>query len=357
VSGQRKITLGVELGRGPSAVVHRAILESESFVRRAFAAKVYDLSASDEPDSALVALGRAAQRGAYVVHPNAVQIHEMLLSGRSRAIVLTELVEGTTLARLFSALAGAGRRLPLDLALFITTEIADALSGARHATTPEGLSAGMAHLDVSAHQVLLSQHGEVKLSDFGLSQVSRWGSSVRSVQGVAGRAATMAPELARGNPGDMRSDVFSLGLLLREMLVGPRFGSDVPEPLVLQHVRDGHVPPTFTEMQLHPEVRAILARATEVDPARRFPHATAMAYELRRVALPLGVGDGRLFLRSLLAELGAPEIEAVDPDTDEHEVLSSEETTREIPGDRESGLILKAASARGAAARKAERGE
>jgi serine/threonine-protein kinase len=331
--------------------VYRAVLETDAFVRRPVAAKLYDVSSSDEPDVALVAIGRAVQRGAYVVHPNAVQILDMSLVDRARALVITELVEGTTLASLMGSLGQSGRRLPLDLALFIATEIAEALSGARIAQTPEGVSAGMAHLDVSAHQVLLSQHGEVKLSDFGLAQVSRWGSSVRSLQGLAARAASMPPEIARGCAGDLRSDVFSLGILLREMLVGPRFGADVSETKALEHARDGFIPPTFSEMQLHPELRTILHRATEPDPSRRYPHATAMAYELRRVSLPLGVGDGRMFLRSMIAETAIPELEPIDPDTDEHDALE-EITPREgqplqpYQADRESGLILKATRSR-----------
>src|SRR5205814_1234942 len=100
----------------------------------------------------------------------------------------------------------------LDLALFIATEIAEALSGARTATTADGLLAGMAHLDLAAHQVLLSQHGEVKLTDFGLAGSNRWGSSVRSIRAIASRAAAMSPEIARGRVGDTRSDVFSLGV-------------------------------------------------------------------------------------------------------------------------------------------------
>jgi serine/threonine protein kinase len=341
--GRRKVTLVAELGRGSAAVAYRAILETDSFVRRPVVVKLYDLGSSDEPESALITLGRAAQRAGYVVHPNAVQTYELAMIDRRHALVITELVEGTTLASFMARRARVGRRIPLDLALFVTTEIAEGLSGARMATTPEGVHAGIAHLDVTTQQVLLSNFGEVKLSDFGLGQVARWGSGVRSRQsghGLASRAASTAPEMARGRAGDTRSDVFSLGIVLREMLIGPRFAADVTETQALEHARDGHVPPTFLELQIHTEVRAILQRALEVDPARRYPHATAMAYDLRRVGLSMGVGDGRMFLRSLIAELGALE-EPIDPITDEHPSLD-EITPREIPGDRESGLVLKA---------------
>ena len=72
----------------------------------------------------------------------------------------------------------------------------------------------------------------------------------------------MAPEIARGRAGDTRSDVFSLGVILREMLIGPRFPSTLSEAQALEHARDGFVPTTFLELQLPKEVRSIMARVT-----------------------------------------------------------------------------------------------
>jgi serine/threonine protein kinase len=360
--GRRKVILLAELGRGTAATAYRAILETDSFIRRPVVVKIFDLSSSDEPDAALVGLGRAAQRAAYVVHPNAVQTYEMALVGRNHAAVVTELVEGTTLERLVRGQArageagGGGRRIPLDLALFITTEIAEALSGARVATTPDGTHAGMSHLDVSLHQVLLSFHGEVKLSDFGLAQVALWGSRIRTIQSISERWASVAPEVAQGRAGDTRSDVFSLGIIFREMLIGPRFAPDVSDAEAVEHTRDGFIPPTFLELQLPPEVSRILRRALEPDPSRRYSHATAMAYELRRVALSMGVGDGRMFLRNAIAEQTAmatippPATQTlapfeVDAETTEELEIADIETPRLVE-DRTSGLILKAGSTR-----------
>ncbi len=360
LTSRRRITLVSELGRGGAAIVHRGILEGD--LRRAVAVKVFDLSSSDEPEGAIVSMARAAQRAACVVHPNVVQVIDFAAFDDNRqAALVQELVEGTTLARLVEAHARAGRKLPLDLALFVATEIAEALSGARMATTPEGLLAGLAHLDLAMHQVLLSMHGEVKLSDFGLAAAARWGSSVRTMRAITLRAASMAPEIARGGPGDTRSDVFSLGILLREMLVGPRFAPDVTEAQALEQARDGFVPSTFLELQLPADVRAILRQALELDPARRYPHATAMAYELRRVALSMGVGDGRVFLRAAVASLCSSQSVTVAPPAASRarSLFHDDEATEEldldavrlpssIPPDRSSGLIRKAGPERDA---------
>jgi serine/threonine protein kinase len=348
LSSRRKLTLLDELGNGSAGVVYKALVECDAFVRRLVAVKIFDLGASDEPESALLSLGRAAQRAAYIVHPNVVQTFEMAHVGPNQVAVLTELVEGTTLDRLLAFHARAGRRLPLDLALFIATEIAEALSGARVAATPEGVHAGLAHLDVSPHQALLSFHGEVKLSDFGLAQIARWGSGVRRVSGTGHRWASVAPEIATGRGGDARSDVFSLGVLLREMLLGPRFGPEVSDAEALEHARTGHVPSTFLELQLAPPLRAILSHALEPDPARRYTHATAMAFELRRVALKMGVGDGRVFLRTAIAEQTTaatipPPASATttDPDTKDEKVRRIVGAGPDDDGDRSSGLMLR----------------
>ncbi|HEY2509873.1 MAG TPA: serine/threonine-protein kinase [Polyangiaceae bacterium] len=356
LGGRRHLKLLAELGRGSVATVYRGVVETEGLVRRKVAVKLFDLSVTDDPEAALASLGEAAQRAAHVAHPNVVGIHELIVPEPGWAALILDLVEGVTLERFMARYTDQGRRVALDQALFITAEIAQALSGARIATTPEGAIGGLSHLDVAPHQVLLSHHGEVKLSDFGLAQVARGASGVRSLGTRAAASwASVAPEIAKGRPGDARSDVFSLGLLLREMLIGPRFPRDLSAGEVLEHAREGRVPPTFLELQLAPEIAAILRRALEPDPSRRYAHATAMAFELRRVALSMGVGDGRVFLAASVVEAAAAISAAADaerPSTVRVTQMIDEATTelfldledfapRPEP-DRPSGLIRKA---------------
>ena len=347
LSGRRKLTLGRELGRGSASKVLRAVVETDHYVRRAVALKVFDCVTPEEQEAGVSSLARAVQRAACIRHPNVVDTYELIVLETKQPAILSELIEGTTLAALIERHARVGRRVPLDLALFIATEIAEALHGARTATTAEEMQAGVAHLDLATCEVLLSWNGEVKVSDFGIGHATRFGSSVRSLRAIAQRASTMAPEIARGRAGDTRSDVFSLGIILREMLIGPRFPSTFSEAQALEHARDGFVPTTFLELQLPKEVRSIIARAIEIDATRRFPHATALAYELRRVALSMGVGDGRVFLRNALAQdheiaaLSAARL-VVDPEacTDEIEAIGPLSPR----ADRTSGLIRKAGS-------------
>ena len=297
----RSLRVCAQLGRGTGATVYRGACEARFGVQREVAVKVFDIIASDEQDAVTSTLATAARRSACVRHPNVVRIEDFGVFEPAQPFMVLELVEGRTLARLLGRLARRSERLPLDLALFIGLEVAEGLEGARVAVSPEGTRLGMTHGELAASDVLLSWHGEVKVGDFGVGAASRTASGVRFIGGMAQRVRVLAPEVARGKPGDARSDVFSLGVLLREMLVGPRFPSFTGDSQALAWAREGVVHQSIFEPQPPPLLRAVLTRSLERDPARRYPHAGALALELRRAALGMGVGDGRTFLRAALA--------------------------------------------------------
>jgi serine/threonine-protein kinase len=296
----RRVRLGGQIGRGTVASVHRGVIEGGYGIRRAVAVKLYDVIASDEHEVVLSALSSAAQRSACVRHPNVVRVEEFGLAGPAQPFMVEELVEGRTLAALLEHVARRRVRLALDVGLFIGVEIAEGLAGARLATTPDGMRQSVAHGELAASDVLLSWHGEVKVSDFGFAAAARAATGVRSIRSLAPRVRALAPEVARGQAGDSRSDVFSLGVLLREMLVAPRFPAAVSDAEAIGWVRDGVVHQSMFEPQLPPALQAIISRAIERDPVRRYPHAGVFAYELRRVGLAMGVGDGRTFLGAAL---------------------------------------------------------
>lgn len=313
LSLDRIVTLGDTIGRGASASVYRGTIEGPFRLRRAVAVKVFDVLPSEHREAVLGAIARVARRAAFVRHPNVAAIYDLGFVGNAQPVVVSELVDGPSLAALVDAYAAANRRFPPDLALFIACEIVEAFTGARDALTPEGERVHLVHLGVSARDVLLSQAGEVKLTDFGVAAALQPGSGVRSLRALVRRAATLAPEVARGEAADARSDVFAVGIVLREMLVGRRFPADIPEGEALRLARDGYVDTPMFEPKLPEALSAVIRRALEVDPRDRWPHVATMGFELRRVCLSMGVGDARVFLRSALAEMLPGSF--YDPDT------------------------------------------
>ncbi len=302
LADDRVVSLGAEIGRGVGATVYRGVLESPYRLRRPVACKIFSAVPSDSRDEVVTAVARAARWGALVDHPNVAATYEITVLGDSQPVILSELVDGWPLGELLRAYTRNGRRLPLDVGLFIASEIAEGLAGARETRTVEGIRREIVHHDLSPRDVLLSRRGEVKITDFGISRALRSGSSIRSIRALTERIVTMAPEIVRGSLSDARSDVFSLGIMMREMLVGPRFAPNLSDQDAVKQAREGHVEIGVFEPKLPEPLASILRRAIEIDPKARYPHAGALAYELRRACLSLGVGDGRLFLRNAIDE-------------------------------------------------------
>src|SRR3989338_1788733 len=154
---------------------------------------------------------------AHLKHPNIVDVYDHNFEAENPYLVM-EYVEGGELREVLRMLRREKRILPLPLAAFVVSEIAKALSFAHDRRNPKsGEPFHIVHRDVSPSNILLSIHGDVKLSDFGIAKSSLQ-SSVTQVGQIKGKFRYMSPEQAEGNPLDRRSDVFSLGLVFYECL-------------------------------------------------------------------------------------------------------------------------------------------
>lgn len=295
----RPVQLLDVVGRGTYAQVSRALFGAGGGLQRLLAAKIFSSIASDELAEVEASLLRAAQRTACVDHPNVVRTYDV---GRwnGQPVIFSELVDGVSLAALHDAYAENGRRLPLDLALFIAVEIAEGLAAAHAARGFDGEPLGVLHHALSARDVLLSWRGEVKVCDFEMSVACAASSSIRSASSIAGRVSSMAPEVAQGDAPDARADVFAFGVLLRELLVGPRFRPGISGAEAVRLARDGFLEPVTFQPRLPRELETIMERALEVNPEARYANAYALVSDLRPVTLSMGVGDGRYFLRRTL---------------------------------------------------------
>jgi serine/threonine protein kinase len=247
-----------------------------------------------------------------LMHSNIAQVLDLGVSA-GRYFLVLELVDGWDLGRVLHRAATAGVRFPRELALHVTTEVCRALAYA-HAKTDAETQAplGIVHRDVSPHNILLSEQGEVKLTDFGIAKAmnkrEHTGAGV-----VKGKVAFMSPEQAMGKSIDARSDLFALGTILYLLVTRTRPFEGPSDLETLLRVQKGDFrAPEEAAPDLQPEVAAVVARAMRKDPAERYQSADEMLSDVERVARtafrPVGQTELKRWLTDLAARDGAPPI-------------------------------------------------
>ncbi len=169
-----------------------------------------------------------------------------------------------------------GRKLLPERALGITVEVLDALDYSHRA--------GIVHRDIKPANVMLTPTGEVKVMDFGIARaISEGTSAMTQTAAVVGTAQYLSPEQARGETVDSRSDVYSTGCLLYELLVGrPPFVGDSPFSVAYQHVREQAEPPSVHNPDLEPAVDAIVMKALAKRVEDRYSGAAEMQADIQR---------------------------------------------------------------------------
>ncbi|MGH2901634.1 MAG: serine/threonine protein kinase, partial [Solirubrobacteraceae bacterium] len=205
--------------------------------------------------------------------------------------LVMEYVDGKDLGAIQRSLETMRRRIPFDLVLHMGAEICEALEHAHSARAPDGKSMSLVHRDVSPSNVLLSRAGEVKLTDFGIAK--RAESEATGHGAVRGKFAYISPEQARNEHLDPRSDVFSVGILIWELITNRRLFSGLGDIEALRAVREGQAPrPREIDGRLSAEVDALIMSALARD-VRNRPTAGQLGAKLRslRYALEITVGD------------------------------------------------------------------
>jgi hypothetical protein len=222
---------------------------------------------------------REAQLGGRLQHPNIVQVFEWgQVDGQ--LFLAMEFVDGLDLRVAGARLRHDDLRWPLPLSLHIACEVLRGLDYAHRAKDEDGVSLDIVHRDVSPSNVLLSRDGAVKVCDFGIATGLHDAASLPHT--VRGKYAYMSPEQASGEKADLRSDLFSVGILLWEMITGARLYRTESEIGTLELAQKGRVPSLAdTSLPGRGGLQAILDRALARDPAARYP--TAM--ELRRALI------------------------------------------------------------------------
>jgi len=223
-----------------------------------------------------------AKLAAQLSHPNIIHIYDLGKIANDYFIAM-EYVEGRDLRTIGNLARQKRLPIPVGLSLLIAHHLAGALDHAHHKRDFEGRALGLVHRDVSPQNVLISRDGDIKLCDFGIAKaVTQAGQT--QIGALKGKLQYMSPEQAWGRPVDARSDIFSLGTLLFEMLTGERLFAGDSEISVLEAVREGKVKsPREIDPSISAEIDAITRRALAHDPADRFQSAGEMEQRLGAV--------------------------------------------------------------------------
>ncbi|MCA1642932.1 MAG: protein kinase [Acidobacteria bacterium] len=302
------------LGEGGTGAAYEA---QDLRLRRAVVVKVLRAAVGDAGEEAERRLLAEARRAASISHPNVAAVYEV---GRADDLpyIVMERVEGETLARRLA-------REPFDLrsALDTAAAIADAL-GAAHARS-------VIHCDVKSSNVMLARDSTVKVLDFGLAQLS--GQTERAFEGAGGVASAssslplsgqtlaqtagacrvggtvgyMSPEQLRGEPLDARTDIFSLGVVLYEMVAGRKPFAGATAADTLRATLEEEPPPLGTQRDDVPlELEGIARRALAKDRAERYQSAREMGEDLRRLSARLDPAGARSELPAANAPAATP---------------------------------------------------
>ena len=263
----RRYQVEARIGAGGMAEVYRGL---DPVLNRTVAIKV--LNDQYARDAGFVErFRREAQAAARLNHPNIVGVYDHGSDDGTQYIVM-EFIEGRTLA---DAL-GAGRRpTPLQSAE-VARHISHALAAA-HAQ-------GVIHRDIKPANVMVTRDGTVKVMDFGIARLISGPETAPQTSAVLGTAAYLSPEQAQGQPVDERTDIYSLGTVLYEMLSGrPPFTGESPVAIAYKQVNEAPVPPSQLNRDVPHSLDAVVMRALAKNPANRYQTAAEFAEDLDRV--------------------------------------------------------------------------
>ena len=294
--------LGDILGFGGMSEVH---LARDVRLHRDVAVKVLRADLARDP-SFYLRFRREAQNAAALNHPSIVAVYD---TGEAETpagplpYIVMEYVDGVTLRDIVHTEGP----LPPRRAIEIIADACQALNFSHQN--------GIIHRDVKPANIMISTTNAVKVMDFGIARAIADSSSVTQTAAVIGTAQYLSPEQARGDSVDARSDVYSLGCVLYEMLTGePPFTGDSPVSVAYQHVREDPIPPSERHAGISADLDAVVLKALAKNPENRYQTAAEMRADLVRVhngetpeaPKVLTDADRRSLLSSAASGLGGP---------------------------------------------------
>jgi serine/threonine-protein kinase len=260
-----------KLGAGGMADVYLA--EDQELGRRVAIKILNDRHAAD--DSFIERFRREAKNAASLSHPNIVSIYDRGEAEGTYYIAM-EYLEGRSLKELIVGRGPAPVKTAIDYARQILAAVGFAHKG------------GIVHRDIKPHNVLVGPEGRLKVTDFGIARSGA--SQMTEVGSIIGTAQYLSPEQARGAPVDQTSDLYSVGVVLYEMLTGQvPFTGDTPLEIAMKHLSEVPKPPSELRPDIPHDLDSVVLRALAKDPSERYQSAEEMDADLARVAEGLPV--------------------------------------------------------------------
>src|SRR6266566_4759660 len=251
---------------------------------------------------------REAQSAASLNHPSIVAVYdtgEDMVGPTAVPYIVMEYVDGRTLRDLLRE----DRRLLPERAVEITDGVLHALDYSHRN--------GIVHRDIKPGNVMLTRAGDVKVMDFGIARaVSDAQATMTQTAQVIGTAQYLSPEQARGERVDARSDLYSTGCLLYELLTGrPPFTGDSPIAIAYQHVRENPIPPSQVDPEIPRWADAIVLKAMAKNPADRYQNAAEMRADIQRAMSGMPVSAPPTGVLQQTQRMGGATMAAAPPTT------------------------------------------
>lgn len=259
-----RYTILERIGGGGMADVYRA---HDQLLDRSVAVKVLRSQFTNDDDF-VTRFRREAQAAAKLSHPNIVNIYDV---GRDEDVyyIVMEYISGETLKDRIQREAP----LPVEIAVNIAMEIAEALEHAHQN--------GLIHCDIKPHNILMTRSGRIKVTDFGIARAVT-SATMTQTGTIIGSVHYFSPEQAKGSVIGAKSDIYSLGVVLYEMLTGKvPFSGETPISIALKHLQEEPQPPREINAEIPPLIEAIILKAMAKDPEMRFASITETIADLK----------------------------------------------------------------------------
>lgn len=254
-----------EVGTGGMAVVYKA---RDILLDRIVAVKILHAEYGNDHEF-VTRFRQEAQAAAKLSHPNIVNIYDVGKDGDIHYIVM-EFVRGETLKEYIEKHG----HLPINTSIQIAFDIGEALESAHHN--------GLVHCDIKPHNILVTETGRIKVADFGIARAINSSATMKEDKKILGSVHYFSPEQASGNTLDERTDIYSLGVVMYEMMTGVvPFEGDTPLSIALQHVQDAILLPTKYNRRIPRLVERCILKAMAKNPDDRFQSVEELMSELR----------------------------------------------------------------------------